>query len=399
MFERVILRRSVNGSAITAGELAEALLFYQNVHLVLDQGSLMGLDSSIGMQTLLALLSKPGISATYIEEMTGTQTEQTAYGPQYSLVAYTLLGHQNIGQRRISKKKRLEYILERCGHKKVQARRLVKRFRRLVKIKKVSDDYFVKGGVIAAARVDLTDENYVDAAARVAAKQLLGQEALPADFYFLVQSHGDKFSISTNLDFGEITSIQQAIDPNAGEYTAAHLASTILSASIGTIYAGHYGGDFYTSTTESRIIQVREQSLLERTQRDQAQIENFKSVAISDSPSVAEVINSGERSFSEFLEVLKSANKFKEWLRGKSPDENLVSAYIENVTEIGWLNKIPGKSIRYVVGAAIGAIEPFSGLAISAGDSFFLDKLIGGWRPNHFVSKELSQFLNPANEQ
>lgn len=397
MFERVILRRSVNGPAITAGEFAEALLFYQNVHIVLDYSSLMGLESSIGMQTLLALLSKPGISATYIEEMTGTYTEQTVSGPQYSLVAFMLSGDQEVGQLK-SKKKRLEHMLKRCGYKKAQARRLIERFRRLVKIKKISDDYFVKGGVIAAARIDLTDENYVDAAARVAAKQLLRRETLPADFYFRVRSRGDKFSISTNLDFGEISSIQQAKDPNAGEYTAAHVVTTILSASIGTIYAGHYGGDFYTSTAESQIIQIREQSLLERTQCDQTQIEKFKSIAINDSPSIAEVINSGERSFAEFLEVLKSADRFKEWLRGKSPDENLVSAYLEDVTEIGWLNKIPGKSIRYVVGAAIGAIDPVSGLALSAGDSFFLDKLLGGWRPNHFVNEELRQFLNPADD-
>ena len=80
-------------------------------------------------------------------------------------------------------------MLERRGYKKAQARRLIERFRRLVKIKKVSDDYFVKGGVIAAARIDLTDENYVDAAARVAAKQLLRRETLPADFCFRVRSH------------------------------------------------------------------------------------------------------------------------------------------------------------------------------------------------------------------
>ena len=397
MFERVILRRSVNGSAITAGELADALLFSQNVHIVLDHGSIMGLDSSIGMQKLLALLSKPGISATYLEEMTGIQTEQTAYGPQYSLVAYMLSGSQEVGQLK-SRKKKLEFILERRGYKKAQARRLIERFRRLVKIRKISDDYFVKGGVIAAARIDLTDENYVDAAARVVAKQLLRRETLPADFHFRVQSYGDKFSISTNLDFGEISSIQQAIDPNAGEYTAAHVATTILSASIGTIYAGHYGGDFYTSTTESRIIQVREQSLLERTQRDQTQIEEFKTVVIKDSPSIAEVINSGERSFAEFLEVLKSADKFKKWLRGKSPDEVLVATYLDDVTAIGWLNKIPSKTIRYVIGSVIGNLDPVSGLALSAGDSFFLDKLLGGWRPNQFVNKELRQFLNPADD-
>ena len=40
MFEKIILRRSDKGPGLTAGELAEALLFYQNVHIVLDFSSL-----------------------------------------------------------------------------------------------------------------------------------------------------------------------------------------------------------------------------------------------------------------------------------------------------------------------------------------------------------------------
>ena len=36
MFEKIVLHRSDQGNSITAGELAEALLYYQNVHLILD---------------------------------------------------------------------------------------------------------------------------------------------------------------------------------------------------------------------------------------------------------------------------------------------------------------------------------------------------------------------------
>jgi hypothetical protein len=33
MFERVVLSKSLVGPAITVGEIAEALLFYQNIHI------------------------------------------------------------------------------------------------------------------------------------------------------------------------------------------------------------------------------------------------------------------------------------------------------------------------------------------------------------------------------
>lgn len=40
MFEKIVLRRSEDGLSPTVGDLAEALLFYRHVHLMLDRGSL-----------------------------------------------------------------------------------------------------------------------------------------------------------------------------------------------------------------------------------------------------------------------------------------------------------------------------------------------------------------------
>ena len=61
MFEKIILRRSDKGPALSAGELAEALLFYQNVHIVLDYSSLRGLINQIGMPSIVSLLSRPNV--------------------------------------------------------------------------------------------------------------------------------------------------------------------------------------------------------------------------------------------------------------------------------------------------------------------------------------------------
>lgn len=104
MFERVVLRRSLDGPAITAGEIAEALLFYQNVHIVLDYSSLVGLIKTIGMRLILRVLSLPDVKATYIEEITGTRTEQTLSGPEYSLIAFMFTGHKDRWAPRIAQK-------------------------------------------------------------------------------------------------------------------------------------------------------------------------------------------------------------------------------------------------------------------------------------------------------
>lgn len=75
MFEKVTLRTSDRGDAITPGEIAEALLFYQNVHLVLDYYSLTGLIISLGMERLLSLLRRPNVSAVYTDETLATRKE------------------------------------------------------------------------------------------------------------------------------------------------------------------------------------------------------------------------------------------------------------------------------------------------------------------------------------
>lgn len=216
MFERVVLRRSLDGPAITAGEIAEALLFYQNIHLVLDYSSLVGLIKTIGMRNILRMLSLPDVNATYIEEITGTHTEQTPTGPEYSLVAIMFSGHQDVGLLK-SRKKRLEYMLQRQGYTKSEAKRLVERFRQCVSYKTLGDDYYVKGGLIPAARVDLLDNEYISEASRIVTKRLIESQVLPEDFFFRINSSGEKFRVSTNFDFGVVSKIQQAKDKNAGE--------------------------------------------------------------------------------------------------------------------------------------------------------------------------------------
>ena len=161
MFEKVVLRHSDAGSALTIGELAEAILFYQNVHLVLDYGSLVGLVAKIGMPDLLSLLSRPNISAVYCEENPATRTESQGAISSHEFIAYMLSGNQEVGQL-TSRKKRLEFILERQGYPKKQARRLVERFRRLVPIKKLSDNYFIEGGIVKAAWSDINEPEFED---------------------------------------------------------------------------------------------------------------------------------------------------------------------------------------------------------------------------------------------
>ena len=113
------------------------------------------------MPDLLSLLSRPNISAVYCEENLATRTESQGAISSHEFIAYMLSGNQEVGQL-TSRKKRLEFILERQRYPKKQARRLVERFRRLVPIKKLSDNYFIEGGIVKAAWSDINEPEFED---------------------------------------------------------------------------------------------------------------------------------------------------------------------------------------------------------------------------------------------
>jgi len=396
MFEKIVLRRSQSGPALTVGELAEALLFYQNVHLVLDYPTLSSLVDRISMRGLLSLLSRPNVSAIYCEETLGTHTEQVGAVQRHRFVAFTLAGDQKAGQL-TSRKKRLEFILERKGHSRREARRLVERFRERVPIRMLTNDYFLPGGVTRAASEDLLDAKFVHEAIRRVLSHTEGIESTLGRFTFEVISAQPHFLIETNIDFEALNARRKSRYPGLDPVTPAHLINELLMARADTALASHYGGEFYTSALTSEVIRLRYAELLKRIGIESNELRELKEIVISGSPSVREVIDRGERSFDEFLALLEKSQRFRDWIQSVNPDEKLVQAYFKDVTAEGWIAKLPVKALRYILGSVLSLARPLEGLVLSAVDALFLEKLLRGWRPNHFIETRLKPFVNTEN--
>ena len=392
MFEKIVLRRSDVGSALTVGEIAEAILFYQNVHLVLDYPSLIGLIKTIGMPTLLSLLSRPNVSAVYCEETLGTRTDTVGPLEIHEFVAFMFTGDQTVGELK-GIKKRLEYIFERQGYNKKQAQKLVERFRRHVPIKKLSSDYFVTGGIVKSAFADINDQEFIHEAMRRVLAQKTDNDIVPNDFTFQVSSLGNKFQISTNIDFDLINSQAKQNAVKNSNVTPAHFINNVLEARADTVLASHYGGDFHTSEISSAIIRLKHQELLKRIGIDKRELKEFQDIVLDQAPSLREVLNSGDRTFTEFLKILDKSQKFREWTRGVNPDEKLVKAYFQDLTSEGWISTLPSKVVRYVLGSVATAVAPVAGAIGSFADTLITEKILGGWRPSHFIEKKLKPFL------
>ena len=362
---------------MTFGEVAEALVFYRHVQLILERGTILDLVRKIGPDNFFRLLELDRVSVVYIEQHLGTMKQVVGLSEQYSYVAFSLQGKE---PRRINRKERLSNIFADVGYDKRQAGRYAERLLKAAKVKSITGDDFVPGGVLAAARSDLRDGEFIKQAIRRALR------ADVPDFYFEVFDLGNHFQVATDLDLKKTPAV-------GSDVSVATLLSSILTARADLAIASHYGGDFKTSRASSGILRVKHEDLLRRSGINSCEISEFKEIVLTDLPSIAEVLDEGARAPREFFNILSSSERFASWTSGVSPDEKLVSEYFRKATAPGWIGRLPGKSTRFVIGTVVGAINPIAGAITSLADSFVVDKVLGGWRPSHFVERKLKPFL------
>ncbi|WP_025598187.1 hypothetical protein [Burkholderia sp. WSM2230] len=392
MFDHVVLRRAEGGSPVTAGQVAEALLYYQKVHLVIDRGTLFQLVKQVGIDCLRLLLQRPELSSVYCEENLGTHSTSVGVTQFHDYVAFSFAGDQTKTLR--SPEERLTYELERQGVPRKAARDFSKWFSVRIPLRKYSGNHFVKGGIPGAARRDLSDAEFVHEAIRQAiGASAEGYKSDQGLQFELVQTEQGYCAFS-NIDFAAINSHRATMRPPMEAVTVAHLLSNILEARADLAMASYYGGDFVTSSVASSIIRVRYAELLRRSQLNSESRQQFVDVLLPNAPSLAEAIDSGERSIAEFFRLLDKGDRFKNWLGAVNPDDNLVHAYIRDITSEPWTQGITAKTIRYAMTTALGFVGPVTGTLSALADSFVVDKLLSGWRPNHFVVKTLSPFLH-----
>lgn len=392
MFESVILRRAEGNLPISVGQIAEALLYYQKVHIFIDRGTLFNLILQIGTSRILTLLRCPEVSAVYCEEMLFTASDSSGISPFYGFVSAVFAGDQKNGKLK-PLQERLELELKLKGIPETEAMRFSRAFATKVPKRKFSGDHFLHGGIIPAAKCDLLDNEYVRKAIHKIIAVIPGGYTVGDDLKFKVIDSDLGIFIDTNINLDLINQRRSQLIPPVEPLTIALLLSYLLDARADLALASFYGGDFVTSAINSAIIQVRYAELLRRSDINVDLRRQFTEMVLPDSPSLAEVIDSGKRSFDDFLSLLDSATKYKDWLKGVNPDEGLIRTYMRDISSKDWIEKLPSKSLRYVLTLGLGVEYPLIGAAAGFANDFLLEKLLAGWRPSHFVSKKLSPFV------
>ncbi len=390
MFEKIVLRRCTSGEAMTLGEIAEAMLFYQNVHLIIDHGLLSGIVDLIGIEGLLDLLDR-NVTATYSPDMLGTSTTKIGAIDHHKFIGFQFSGDQEAGQLR-GNHKVIERILVRKGYDKKKAGLLTERFLKRVSVKAIASDKFFPGGICNAATLDLYENAFLVEAVNETLFRTEGATRINGLTMEVIPTHAG-FHVLSNIDFFAINTVRSQMAPPREPLTLAHFLQSVFEARADMMLASHYGGDFRTSDTSSGVIAVRSRELLHRAGLNLDQISLFQNVVIAEGRTVKEAINSGDKQFSDFLKLIDRSDRFKGWISKIHPDQAIVTAYISEMSRVDWIQSLPAKILRYSMSTVADFIEPLLGTTLSAADTFLLEKLLKGWRPHHFVEKQLKPFV------
>jgi hypothetical protein len=222
--------------------------------------------------------------------------------------------------------------------------------------------------------------------------------AIPDNTRFTVMRLGGDFAIETNLDFAAINRLS-----NVNEISGAYILAHIVSARADTYFAADYMGELVTSPANSALIRLKHFDFIRRRSKSEDQHDMFENVVLNDARTVREVVNSKERSITEFFHLLDEGAKFRNWMHSQNPDAQLVREYYDQVNKETWIGRLPGKSLRFAFFTGAGMLADLfaptglgtaAGLGIGATDSLLLDKLLKGWRPSHFIEGPLKHFVD-----
>lgn len=396
MFDRSLIRR-IDGSDVDLGLIAETIFFYEKTQLLLDRSFLLGLAKILKLSDFEQLLDSNIVELSY---RTGNLGVVSAGSPQSHAFVEFFVGGEK--KKKISAAEEIDLFLTRELKEFSDAKALIRLLNRNVRVNKSPSDI-----IPTLAREDAGDQKYLDTAVRTILSYLVPAYSIPADLRFELFETGEGYAVATNLDYAKVNEIyHRHVSPQHSSITSAYLLSFIQEARAESYFAAEYLAELVTTSMLGELVRLKHFDFLRRRATSASQIDLFKEIAVGEVPSIREVINSGERSFGEFLKFVKDGDKFRSWLHGQSLDTNLLREYQKAIIAETWASKLPTKGVRFAVATGIGMLgELFAptgvstaiGMAAGAADTFALDKIIKGWRPNQFIENRYQSFVAPKS--
>lgn len=384
MFESIVVK--YNKQCHTLGNIIECLLFYDEVNLIIDKiEDLPSLWSKIGIDGLIRLRN-------------------------YGLHLY--MATNTIGCGNITGRGEDIYYLNLCGES----------MRHRVCEKAVKDFYGTEMLDIEKQKIvqlyhdssedftyskEVRDSVHCDIYQNFLHKEILHAQLKEINSSISMFDSSRKydfrqvdegFVFNTNLLTGELEE-----EAKQQGYTDMRFKHAQFLIKLNEVYgvmelAAQKSSSLSVSPAESIIISCKQKDVLSRYTSDVCQIREFEKLGVSSFASIAEVVDSGEKSIDDICTLLDSAQEFKTWKRSLSSESDFLVEYNNALkSNLPWVQRLPIKWARFIVTSAVGlipAVGSIAGPILSGFDAFVLDKWqVGGWKPAQFVNGMLKRFV------
>jgi hypothetical protein len=394
LFEKLSIQQQRTTDAespLDLASLAEALLFYGSVEVVINRTSLRQMVRDIEPDVLLELVNRGHLNLRFESNFTGIVTEQT--GTPAETHAPTVF--------KIERQELLDIlrpaVIAAVG-KEGRGRRLALKLDAQIRNTPIDEK------LAARFAEDLTAPDYLPNAVRLALQLNAPEIRVSEELRFEAIPIGDnRFRIETNLDFNILNEIyHRHVPASHSSLSPAYLLSQLLHSRKILEDAAHDDAELAVAPLYETLISSRIHTALSRRAASANEIAAFQQFIFDNGRSVAAVLASKERTFADLLPILEKASKFRGWLRERELTASLVKEYFRAVTEKSWMDKLPTKAVRWSIfttaGLAIdaigaGGIGTAGGVLLSAVDALFVDKILQGWKPNQFIENSLSDFV------
>jgi hypothetical protein len=377
-----------------SGALCEALLFFTNTHVVLDQGTLALFVTSGFLDDAIEMLKRGYITASYSPELPGLYTANNGGLREHHFVVIRLGGTEKTGNLKRSADVLL-FHLERLLNDKSKAKQYHRELCRLVSFKDLE-----KQPVETRALEDLKDPTFAHEIARMSLMNF-GVPLAEIDSLRvkILPLEGGKFAIDSNIDFMRL----RKYVPSEPDFGSNHLFPGVGDARLDIFLAAKHNAAFVGNNANQKIVElILNRAIGVQPNGDHATRAIYDFISV-DTPSLREVINSGSRTPREFMALLVKAGGFRKWLGQQNPDKDLIQEMLREKTNVGWLDSLPLKAARFGIftggGMLADVVAPGSSVVLGSVDTFLVDKLAKHWRPHFFVENHLRGFLDAHRKE
>ncbi len=397
MFESISYSKSpYKINEFDLGLFSECLLFYRKVGLFANESLLTILTKQIGLDNLEYLINHEKIDLVFTPWFHGTRTfNESTHNEYFDFCSFAKVPAKG-------KEPDVEALfmksLERGSQKKGKSRRVGRRIFDRVRLFDANTSVPLGERVPDIARRDIDNKEYFQKAIVAVIKNYAPEYPINDSFYFHAERHSKGFNIISNIDldkFNKLCVKSGKIAPTS-KRNKAHIVDHILKADLELFISSYLMSDITTDEINSSLIELKCTEIYNKLRKSQNEISLFQSVVFDDGKMIRESINSGEHSFDSVLPIIEESDKFHKWTNSLDEDSNLIREYYEAITTKTWIDKLPSKILRFSfftgAGLLVDAAFPTgigtaTGIALGASDSFLIDNIVQGWKPNQYIQK------------